>query len=133
MTYFNLTNYDSAAYYLGRADSIFLELPVERLSTLSWLAITSIKDGKTHRAKAYVKEFEEIISTVDPADEEIISLNWNMYRVHQLLGNTKTAKEYLENSYLEIKSRSKNIKDKKDREKCLSVKLNQDIAAAWDN
>ena len=57
----------------------------------------------------------------------------SMYRVQQLLGNTKTAKEYLENSYLEIKSRSKNIKDKKDREKYLSVKLNQDIAAAWDN
>ena len=133
MTYFNLTNYDSAAYYLGRADSIFLELPVERLSTLSWLAITSIKDGKTHRAKAYVKEFEEIISTVDPADEEIISLNWNMYRVHQLLGNTKIAKKYLENSYFEIKSRSKNIKVKMDREKYLSVKLNQEITAAWNN
>ena len=133
MTHFNLTNYDSAAYYLTMADDIFSGYPVGRLTILSWLAVTSIKDGKTQRAKVYVKEFEEIISTVDPADEEIISLNWNMYRVQQLLGNTKTAKEYLENSYLEIKSRSKNIKDKKDRGKYLSVKLNQDIAAAWDN
>jgi len=133
MTHFNLTNYDSAAYYLTMADDIFSENPVGRLTILSWLAVTSIKDGKTQRAKVYVKEFEEIISTVDPLDEEIISLNWNMYRVQQLLGNTKTAKEYLENSYLEIKSRSKNIKDKKDRGKYLSVKLNQDIAAAWNN
>jgi len=132
MAHFNLTNYDSAAYYLTMADDIFSGNPVGRLTILSWLAVTSIKDGKTQRAKVYVKEFEEIISTVDPADEEIISLNWNMYRVQQLLGNTKTAKEYLENSYLELKSRSKNIKDKNDRNKYLSVKLNQYITAAWD-
>ena len=56
-----------------------------------------------------------------------------MYRVQQLLGKTKAAKEYLENSYLELKYRSKNIKDKKDRKKYLSVQLNQDITAAWDN
>ena len=36
MTYFNLTNYDSAAYYLGKADSIFKELPVNRLTTVSY-------------------------------------------------------------------------------------------------
>ena len=86
------------------ADDIFSENPVGRLTILSWLAVTSIKDGKTQRAKVYVKEFEEIISTVDPGDEEIISLNRNMYRVQQLLGNTKTAKKYLENSYFSFSS-----------------------------
>jgi len=39
----------------------------------------------------------------------------------------------LEDSYFELKSRSKNIKDKKDRNKYLSGKLNQDIIAAWDS
>ena len=114
------------------ADSIY-SYPGDRLIILSWLAITSIKDGNTQRAKTHVNELEEIFSSKDPLKEDIITLNWNMYRVHQLLGNTKTAKEYLENSYLELKSLSKNIKDKKDREKYLSIKLNQDITAAWDN
>jgi class 3 adenylate cyclase/tetratricopeptide (TPR) repeat protein/TolB-like protein len=131
MTHFNLANYDSATYYLTMADSIYIEYPTNRLTILSWLAITSIKDGNTQRAKTYVNELEEIFSSNDPLKEDIIKLNWNMYRVHQLLGKTKAAKEYLENSYLELKYRSKNIKDKKDREKYLSVKLNQDIAAAW--
>jgi len=131
MTHFNLANYDSATYYLTMADSIYIEYPVNRLTILSWLAITSIKDGNTQRATAYVNELEKIFSSEDPMKEDIIILNWNMYKVHQLLGNTKTAKEYLENSYLELKYRSKNIKDKKDREKYLSVKLHQDIISAW--
>jgi len=132
-THFNLANYDSATYYLTMADSIYLDYPAYRLTILSWLSITSLKDGNTKRGEAYVKEFEEIFSSEDPENKDIISMNWNMYRAQQLLGKTKTAKKYLENSYLELKSRSKNIKDKKDRETYLSVQLNQSIITAWDN
>jgi tetratricopeptide (TPR) repeat protein len=131
MSHFNILNYDSATYYLNRADSIFIDYPISRLPVLSWLALTSSKDGNIEKTKSYVKEFETLISINDPEVKEIISLNWNMYRVYQSLGNTNTAKECLENSYLEIKTHSKNIKDKKDRKKYLSVKLNQDITTAW--
>ena len=131
MSHFNILNYDSATYYLNRADSIFIDYPISRLPVLSWLALTSSKDGNIEKTKSYVKEFETLISINDPEVKEIISLNWNMYRVYQSLGNTNTAKECLENSYLEIKTHSKNIKDKKDRNKYLSVKLNQDITTAW--
>ena len=133
MTHFNLANYDSATYYLSIANSNYMEYPVNRLTILSWLAITSIEDGNTRGARAYVKEYEEIISNEDPMKVDIIRLNWNIYRVHKSLGNTKTARGYLEDSYFELKSRSKNIKDKKDRNKYLSGKLNQDIIAAWDS
>ena len=44
----------------------------------------------------------------------------------------KSAKEYLENSYLELKTRSKKIKNKTDRKQYLSVSLHQDISDAWD-
>ena len=114
-------------------DSIFIDYPISRLPILSWLALTSSKDGNIEKTKSYVKEFETLISIDDPEVKEIISLNWNMYRVYQSLGNTNSAKECLENSYLEIKTHSKKIKDKKDRNKYLSAKLNQDITAAWNN
>ena len=133
MSHFNILNYDSATYYLNRADSIFIDYPISRLPVLSWLALTSSKDGNIEKTKSYVKEFETLISINDPEVKEIISLNWNMYRVYQSLGNTNSAKECLENSYLEIKTHSKKIKDKKDRNKYLSAKLNQDITAAWNN
>ncbi len=131
MSHFNISNYDSATYYLNMADSIFIDYPISRLPVLSWLALTSSKDGNIEKTKSYVKEFERLISNNDPEGKEIIALNWNMYRVYQSLGNSNTAKECLENSYLEIKTHSKNIKDKKDRNKYLSVKLNQDITTAW--
>ena len=132
MTYFNLTNYDSASYYLGKADSIFLELPVERLSTLSWLAITSMKDAQNVSAQNYIKMFDELFEQIDPKRADIISINWNMYQVHELAGDKKSAKEYLENAYLEMKSHSKMIKNKADRKQYLSVKLHKDILAHWD-
>ena len=132
MTYFNLTNYDSAAYYLGKADSIFLKLPVKRLSTLSWLAVTSMKDAQNVTAQNYIKMFDELFEQIDPKRADIISINWNMYQVHELAGDKKSAKEYLENAYLEMKSHSKMIKNKTDRNQYLSVKLHKDILAHWD-
>ena len=48
------------------------------------------------------------------------------------VGEIKIGKEYLENSYFEIKSRSRNIKNKTDRKKYMNVKLHQDIINAWD-
>jgi tetratricopeptide (TPR) repeat protein len=131
MTYFNLTVYDSAAYYLGKADNIFLDYPANRLTNLSWLAITSMKDGQKVRAQDYVNIFDQLSDQIDPISGDIITLYWNMYQVHELLGEPKSGKEYLENSYLEIKSRSKNIKNRDDRNQYLSVKLHQDITVAW--
>ena len=133
MSHFNLSNYDSAAYYLSMADSINIDSPVDRLPILSWLALNSSKNGNIEKTKSYVKEFETLISINDPEVKENISLYWNMYRVYQSLENTNTAKEYLENSYFEMKTHSNNIKEKIDRNKYLSAKLNQDIIAAWDN
>ena len=133
MSHFNLSNYDSAAYYLSMADSINIDSPVDRLPILPWLALNSSKNGNIEKTKSYVKEFETLISINDPEVKENISLYWNMYRVYQSLENTNTAKEYLENSYFEMKTHSNNIKEKIDRNKYLSAKLNQDIIAAWDN
>ena len=132
IAYFNLSNYDSASYYFGKADSIIVDFPVERLPTLSWLAVTSMTDGQKTKALNYIQSFNDIFDQTDPKRKDIITLNWNMYQAHVLNGNKKSAKEYLENSYLELKSRSKNIKNKTDRNQYLSVQLHQDISKAWN-
>ena len=132
MSHCNLSNYDSAAYYLNMADSILIDYPIDRLNTLSWLALTSTKDGNKNLTKTYIEEFEGIYGDNDPPQDNIIRINWNMYNVYQSLEKTKTAKEHLENSYLELKSRSKNIKNKGDRSKFLSVKLHEYITSAWE-
>ena len=106
--------------------------PLSRLTTLSWLAVTAMKAGSKSQAQKYFQSFNELFNEYDPKNKDIISMNWNMYQAHQLAGDKKPAKEYLENSYLELKTRSKKIKNKTDRKQYLSVKLHQDIADAWD-
>ena len=105
---------------------------MNRLTTLSWLAITAMKAGSKSQAQNYFQSFNELIEENDPESKDIISMNWNMYQAHVLVGNKKSAKEYLENSYLELKTRSKKIKNKTDRKQYLSVSLHQDISDAWD-
>ncbi len=73
-----------------------------------------------------------MIEDSEPKSSDMISVYWNMYQAHKSLGEIKVGKEYLENSYFEIKSRSRNIKNKTDRKKYMSVKLHQDIINAWD-
>jgi tetratricopeptide (TPR) repeat protein len=130
--HFNFAVYDSAIYYLTKADNIYLDIPVKRLISLSWLALTTMKVDNKSRAQNYFQSFNELIEQHDPNSKDIISMNWNMYQAHQLAGDKKSAKEYLENSYLELKTRSKKMKNKNDRNKYLSVSLHQDISDAWD-
>ncbi len=132
-THFQLANYDSATFYLYKADSIFNDInsPENRLASLAWLSLISIKNGEKNKTVSLTKEFEKLSDEFEPISDEVISLNWNMYQVKKALRKNKSAKEYLENSYFELKSRSKNIKNKSDRNQYLSVKLHHDIITAW--
>jgi tetratricopeptide (TPR) repeat protein len=130
--HFNLAVYDSATYYLSKSDSIYMRSPVSRLTTLSWLAVTAMKAGSKSQAQNYFQSFNELIEQHDPKNKDIISMNWNMYQAHVLAGDKKSAKEYLENSYLELKTRSKKIKNKTDRKQYLSVQFHQNISNAWN-
>ena len=132
ITYFSLANYDSAAYYFNIADSLYSNYPVLRLTTSAWLAITKVEQGLKKDANEYIKIFNGMIEDSEPKSSDIISVYWNMYQAHKSLGEIKIGKEYLENSYFEIKSRSRNIKNKTDRKKYMSVKIHQDIINAWD-
>ena len=65
-----------------------------------------MKDAQNITAQNYIKMFDELFEQIDPKRADIISINWNMYQVHELAGDKKSAKEYLENAYLEMKSHS---------------------------
>ena len=132
IAHYNMAKYDSASFYLNKADSIYFEMPVNRLTTLSWLAIISMKSGNEDFTDNYINYFNDLIVEHDPINKDIISMNWNMYQVYLLKGNQKLGKEYLENAYLEIKSHSKNIKNKADRNQYLSVNIHQNIADEWN-
>ena len=132
IAHYNMAKYDSASFYLNKADSIYFEMPVNRLTTLSWLAIISMKSGNEDFTDNYINYFNDLIVEHDPIKKDIISMNWNMYQVYLLKGNQKLGKEYLENAYLEIKSHSKNIKNKADRNQYLSVNIHQNIADEWN-
>jgi len=70
--------------------------PVNRLTTLSWLAVIAMKAGSQSQAQNYFQSFNELIDQHDPNAKDIISMNWNMYQAHVLAGDKKSAKEYLE-------------------------------------
>ncbi len=132
IAHYNMAVYDSAAFYLNKADSIYVEVPVNRLTTLSWLAIITMKSGDESLADNYIKYFNALINDHDPSNKDIISMNWNMYQVYLLKDDQKSGKEYLENAYLELKTHSKNIKNKADRNQYLSVNLHQNITNEWN-
>ena len=54
-----------------------------------------------------------------------------MYEALIDFDNYSGASSYLEDAYFEIKSRSKNIRDKKDRNQYMQTNLHKKIATAW--
>ena len=56
-----------------------------------------------------------------------------MYNVKNKIGEKNKAQNYLENSYLQLKTRSQNIKNKTDRNKYMNVELHKEIISAWKN
>jgi len=59
--------------------------------------------------------------------------NWMAYQALVNLNNIEEAGDYLENAYLQLKTQSKNIKNKKDRNKFLKTKLHKEIVSSWKN
>jgi len=133
--HFQLANYDSAAHFIGKADSIYtvINFPQNRLTSLTWLSLVKIKKGEKRKTASLVDTFEKLNVDFEPLSYELIQTNWNMYQVNKALKKSKSAKKYLENAYFELKSRSRNIKNKLDRNQYMSVKLHKDIVAAWDS
>ena len=105
----------------------------KRMPILPYLIIAKQKVGDDQASKDLLKEFKQIAENNDAEKKDFILANWASYEVLSLLGEEKEAKAFLENAYFEVKSRSRDIKNKSDRNKYLSSNFHSKINDAWSN
>ena len=133
ISHYYLGNFDSCHVYLKRADEYYSMSEVKRMPILPYLIIAKQKVGDDQASKDLLKQFKRIVENNDAEKKDFILANWASYEVLTLLGETKEAKAFLENAYFEVKSRSRDIKNKSDRNKYLSSNFHSKINDAWSN
>ena len=131
MSHFYLSNFDSCNFYLKKSDEYFSNHLTKRLSILPYLVISYMKTGDNTLSNTALKDFKDIISEHDPPKKDYIITNWAAYKALSAVNEKSEAAEYLENAYFELKSKSKDIKNKKDRNIYLSAKLHENIMNEW--
>ena len=133
ISHYYLGNFDSCHVYLKRADEYYSMSEVKRMPILPYLIIAKQKVGDNQASKDLLKEFKRIAENNDAEKKDFILANWASYEVLSLLGEKKEAKAFLEDAYFEVKSRSRDIKNKSDRNKYLSSNFHSKINDAWSN
>jgi len=133
ISHYYLGNFDSCHVYLKRADEYYSMSEVKRMPILPYLIVAKQKVGDDQASKDLLKEFKRIAENNDAEKKDFILANWASYEVLTLLGEKKEAKAFLENAYFEVKSRSRDIKNKSDRNKYLSSTFHSKINDAWSN
>jgi class 3 adenylate cyclase/tetratricopeptide (TPR) repeat protein/TolB-like protein len=133
MSHFYLANHDSSVWYLEECYEYYSEDIRKQLSILPFLVISYNKVNDTKSSNRSLEEFEEIIEEEDPYPPDYIMTNWVAYEAFKSINQNAEAKGYLEDAYIEIKTQSKNIKNKKDRNKFLKMKFHQNIISKWSD
>ena len=133
MSYYYLANHDSSTWYLEECYDYYEDDVRKHLSILPFMIVSYKKQNNEKLSKKALDEFNVIILEEDPYPYDNILVNWAAYNAFTLLNNQDQAAEYLESAYLELKTQSKNIKNKKDRNKFLKTKLHQEIVSSWKN
>ena len=133
MSYYYLANHDSSTWYLEECYDYYEDDVRKHLSILPFMIVSYKKQNNENLSKKALDEFNVIILEEDPYPYDNILVNWAAYNAFTLLNNQDQAAEYLESAYLELKTQSKNIKNKKDRNKFLKTKLHQEIVSSWKN
>ena len=105
----------------------------KRLSILPALIISNKKIGNEKIAQEMVKELKYLSEENEPESKEYIIANYYSYETMKFLGMDSDAANYLENAYFEMKSKSKNIKNKSDRNTYLNTIIHKKITNAWAN
>ena len=127
MAHFYLANYDSSIWYLEESYEYYFEDPQRKLTVLPFLIISHSKLNDKENSMKYLEEFNQGIEEEDPHPDDYIMTNWMAYKALKDGNYQDEADEYLENAYLQLKTESKNIKNKKDRNKFLKTKFHQKI------
>ena len=103
------------------------------MAILPYLIASYKKVGDAQVSNTLLKDLRSIAEDHEALKKDLIIANWASYEALDLLGHGKEAKGFLENAYFEIKSRSRDIKDKDDRSKYLATTLHTKITKAWNS
>ena len=131
MCHYYLKNYDSSNVYLSRSYRFFEQDSIKLLSIIPFKILSDLKIKKKTEIDQHLKDFRSIISENDPYPDDYILSSYAIYEALIAIGKNSEASGHLENAYFEVKSRSKNIKEKKDRNKFLKTNLHKAITTAW--
>ena len=131
MAHFYLANHDSSILYLKDSFEYYSNDSQKKLSVLPFLIISYAKVNDKNNSIKFLEEFKHGIEEEDPHPDDYIMTNWMAYEALKDSDYKDEASEYLENAYLQLKTESKNIKNKKDRNKFLKTKFNQKIIDAF--
>jgi len=131
MSHFYLSNFDSCNFYLQQSSEFYSKDKRKVSSILPFLAISYNETGAKTLSENAINNLLEIISEVDPYDKDYVITNWVAFEALNILNKKSDARAFLENAYFELRSRSKNIKAKSDRNKYLNTNLHNKINNAW--
>ena len=133
MAHYELSNYDSSKIYLEKADEYFEEDVKKRLSILPFLIASYKKTGNEKTAVIMLKELMQLSKDNEPEPKDYITANYYAYEAMKIFNKDSEAQIFLENSYFDMKSKSKNIKNKLDRNTFLNTLMHKQISSAWAN
>ena len=133
MTYLYQAQYDSSLFYLDKVEKIYGKVPVKAATVMPFIASAYFQKGDIEKAKTELEDFYLIIKENDLRNSDIVLVNWHAYKIFIQMGENKKAKKCLEDAYFEIKSKSKEIKDKDDRRLFMNTVMNKSIMDKWES
>ena len=131
MSHYYMANWDSCNIYMKRSDEYFSASAQKRLAILPYLIVSYKRTGNIKRSDETLKVFENLSQENECESKDLIIGNWAAYEAYDYLGKKDEAQGFLEDAYFEMKSRSKDIKNKADRNKFLDTDLHNKITNAW--
>ena len=131
MSHYYMANWDSCNIYMKRSDEYFSASAQKRLAILPYLIVSYKRTGDIKRSDETLKVFESLSQENECESKDLIIGNWAAYEAYDYLGKKDEAQGFLEDAYFEMKSRSKDIKNKADRNKFLDTDLHKKITNAW--
>ena len=129
---FVMEQYDLASAYFDSANVIWMELDEqdEYVRTLSWWALTEARAGRLVVSKAL--EVEELLESTNPDDGKII-INWNLFQIYTVLGDSSKSLEYLQRANNELVNRTDELKSFGDQNALIRIlRKHHELTVAWD-
>jgi len=110
----------------------YLDYPSHHVWTLSWWALSELRAGNIEEGSRKAGQVETMLAEIQPYEEYVITVDWNLSQTYVELGDTAKAKIYMQKAYTEVMSRAERFTDQKDRNAFLTnIIENRDVISAY--